>query len=103
MDDLETRKNIYKRKQNRSCAHNARFAEDINGQEASVAHALWIQNQSLLTCSQDYCIYAYQTLYGSFNRLFVSKQKTKQELGKNKEKKKPKQKNNSTINVAVLH
>lgn len=29
MDVLETRK--YKRKQNQSCAHNARFAEDING------------------------------------------------------------------------
>lgn len=76
---------------NESCAHNARFAEDINGQEASVAHALWIQNPSLLTCSQDYCIYAYQTLYGSLTGYCV-----KTETKKGTE-------TNSTINAAVLH
>ena len=76
---------------NKSCAHNARFAEDINGQEASVAHALWIQNPSLLTCSQDYCIYAYQTLYGSLTGY----------LCQNRNKKGTE--TNSTINAAVLH
>lgn len=40
-----------KEKVTESCAHDARSAEDINGQEASVAHALWIQNPSLLTGS----------------------------------------------------
>lgn len=44
--------NIWKKNgnKNKSCAHSARFAEDINGKEANAAHAVWIQNPSLLTC-----------------------------------------------------
>lgn len=78
----------------KSCAHDARSAEDINGQEASVAHALWIQNPSLLTGSQDYCIYAYQTLYGSLTGYLCHKKKNKNNKGTETK---------STINAAVLH